>query len=68
MIERRWISPKECALYLSIHVKTVYSQIARGEIPASKIGGSVRIDRKRLDKKMLEREMNIEDKLKELGF
>jgi len=67
-LEHRWISPKKCALYLSIHVKTVYSQISRGEIPASKIGGSVRIDRKRLDKKMEDREMDVEEKLKKWGI
>ncbi|NQT80263.1 MAG: helix-turn-helix domain-containing protein [Candidatus Aminicenantes bacterium] len=52
MIEKRWITPRECAAYLSIHVKTVYAQVAKREIPSSKIGGSVRIDRKKLDEIM----------------
>ena len=67
-MEKRWISVKECALYLSIHLKTVYAQIARGEIPATKIGGSVRVDKKKLDEKLEKREINLEEKLDGWGL
>jgi len=67
-MERRWITPKECAKYLSIHVKTVYAQIARKEIPASRIGGNVRVDIKRLDQIMEARELLADDQIKGLGL
>lgn len=64
---RRWITPKSCADYLSIHLKTVYAQIARGEIPAAKVGGSIRIDKKRLDELMEASEKaSIENKINDL--
>jgi len=69
MIERRWITARECALYLSVHLKTVYAQIARAEIPATKIGGSVRIDKKKLDDILESREkVPIEKKIEEWGI
>jgi len=46
MIEKRWITPKEAANYLSLHLKTVYVKISRGEIPASRIGGILGLIRK----------------------
>jgi len=64
MSERRWITPRECALYLAIHLKTVYAKIAKGEIPAAKIGGTLRVDRVRLDKFMESSEkVSIERKI-----
>jgi len=47
-MEKRWISIKEAAKYLSLHPKTLYRQLGT-EIPYAKIGGSVRVDLKRLD-------------------
>ncbi len=47
-MERRWISVKAASEYLSIHFKSCYRLIDRGEIPAVRIGGSVRVDLKRL--------------------
>ena len=49
MPERRWISPKECAGYLSLHLISVYRLIDKGLIPATRIGRSIRIDMKKLD-------------------
>lgn len=49
---KRWISVKECAAYLSLHLKSVYVLIGRGEIPAARVGRSVRVDLKRLEEKM----------------
>ena len=46
---RRWLSVREGAAYLGLNLKTVYSLIQRREIPAAKIGGSVRIDKKALE-------------------
>jgi excisionase family DNA binding protein len=53
-MEKRWISPKQAAEFLSLHQKTIYSLISRGEIPAAKIGGSVRVDLRALEAKMEE--------------
>jgi excisionase family DNA binding protein len=47
-MERRWISPKECAKYLGIHEKTCYRLLGT-EIPASKIGGRRLVDLKDLE-------------------
>lgn len=57
MIERRWISPKSASLYLGVHLQTVYTWIDNGRIPAAKLGRSVRVDRRSLDK-MLEERLN----------
>ncbi len=48
-MEKRWLSPRECSLYLGLHEKTIYSLCGRGALPTARIGGSLRIDRKRLD-------------------
>lgn len=46
---RRFIAPKEfCELY-NFHVEHVYVLLARGEIPAARIGHSWRIDRQRFE-------------------
>jgi len=57
MLEKRWITPKEAANYLSLHLKTVYVKISKGEIPASRIGGSIRVDKKKLDELMENNEL-----------
>jgi excisionase family DNA binding protein len=54
---RRWLSVREGAAYLGLNLKTVYSLIQRREIPAAKIGGSVRIDKKSLEAQ-LEAQLN----------
>ncbi|MFW6129444.1 MAG: helix-turn-helix domain-containing protein [Candidatus Aminicenantaceae bacterium] len=54
-MKRRYITVQETAEYLSKHPVTIRRQIDRGEIPASKIGRSVRVDLKALDE-MLERQ------------
>lgn len=51
----RYITVQACADYLSQHPITIRRKIDRGEIPASKIGRSVRVDLKALDK-MLEKQ------------
>jgi len=48
-MERRWISVKAASEYLSVHQKTCYRLIDKGEIPATKIGGSIRVDLKALE-------------------
>jgi len=62
MPERRWISPKECSLYLNLHLKSIYRLISQYEIPAVKIGGSVRVDLKALNEKLERQEANAEAK------
>ncbi|KPK77297.1 MAG: hypothetical protein AMJ89_02650 [candidate division Zixibacteria bacterium SM23_73] len=50
-MERRWISVKETASYLNLHLKTIYRLVSRGAIPFSKIPGyEVRIDKTELDR------------------
>jgi len=44
----RYISPKATAELCSLHLQTVYSMIARGIIPACRIGRAVRVDREAL--------------------
>ena len=51
-MQRRWISVKDAAEYLAIHPVTCRRLIDRGKIPAIKIGRSVRVDLKALDKKL----------------
>jgi excisionase family DNA binding protein len=49
MIERRWLIVGQVAADLGAHKKTVYSWVGRGMLPAVRVGGSVRIDKKQLD-------------------
>jgi len=51
-MEKRWVSVRETSRYLGIHEITVRRLIDRGEIPAAKIGGSIRIDKIKLDEKL----------------
>ena len=45
------LTVRQCAGLLSLHVKTVYELIAKGQIPgARKIGRSIRIDPKTLER------------------
>jgi len=50
-MERRWISIREAAQYLSLSEKTVY-RLAGSVLPSVKIKGSLRIDKKRLDEEL----------------
>lgn len=53
-MQKRWITVKEVADYLSIHPVTCRRLIAQKKIPAIKIGGSVRVDLKSLERQMIE--------------
>ena len=55
-MNRRWVSVHECSEYLGIHPKSVYRLIDKAEIPASRIGGSVRVDLRELERVLEERE------------
>jgi excisionase family DNA binding protein len=48
-LERRWVSVRTVSEYLGIHEITARRLIDRGVIPATKIGGSIRVDMKKLD-------------------
>lgn len=58
MFPRRWITPKECAEYLSLNVQTVYQKFYRHEIPGARIGRTVRIDLKALEAMLEAKERN----------
>ena len=65
-MEKRWITPKETATYLSVNLKAVYRMIYMHQLPAVKIkGAGWRIDRRKLDKmlesKIEERERNWQE-------
>ncbi len=48
--DRRWITPKEAANYLSIHLHSVYKLLAQHKLPGAKMPGvGWRIDRKKID-------------------
>ena len=50
-MERRWISCKDTASYLGLHLKTIYRLVSRGALPFSKIDGyGIRIDKVELDR------------------
>lgn len=51
-MERRWVTISEVAEYLGIHPITARRLCDRGELPAARIGGSVRIDLKALEEKL----------------
>lgn len=48
-VEKRWISPREAALYLGVHLMTIYGWINAEKIPAARIGRLVRVDLRALD-------------------
>ena len=47
--ERRWVSAKEAGTYLGLHPQTVFDLCRRGVISRVRIGGSRRIDLRKLD-------------------
>jgi excisionase family DNA binding protein len=51
-VERRFISPRECAALIGCHVQSVYGYIDRGLIPAARLGRRVLIDVKKLEAKL----------------
>ena len=62
-MQKRWLRPCDVGEYLSISPKTVYALAARGALPACKIGGSVRIDKLRLDELLKDRTHLIEEEV-----
>jgi excisionase family DNA binding protein len=53
-VERRFLSPREVSQYTGLHLMTIYSMIARGEIPSARLGRRVLIDKQLLDARLLE--------------
>jgi len=47
------MTPREAADYLSIHVRTIYRLVKKGEIPGRKVGGSWRFKKEALDEWIL---------------
>ena len=64
-MQKSWITVLECSTYLSLHTKTIYAKIAKGEIPATRIGGSIRIDKKKLDEQLENQILDMESKVKD---
>lgn len=46
---REILTPREAADYLSVHVRTIYRLVKKGDIPGRKIGGSWRFQKHALD-------------------
>jgi len=65
-MQKRWITPLECSLYLSLHINTIYVKVAKGEIPAARIGGAIRIDKNKLDEQLENQILDLESKVKDL--
>ena len=65
-MERRWISVRAASEYLSIHPKSLYSLISKGEIAYSRRAGiGIRIHRDTLDAYLREGEVrSVEEQLK----
>lgn len=59
-MQRRWITCKEAGEYLSLNEKTVYRQASAGIIPSAKIGGSIRIDKMKLDEQLEAQERSLD--------
>lgn len=49
----KWMTMVQTSRYTSISLKKCYDLCQQGQLPSAKIGGSIRVDRERLDK-MLE--------------
>ncbi|MBU1181371.1 MAG: helix-turn-helix domain-containing protein [Proteobacteria bacterium] len=49
-MEKRWLTVRDASEYLGAHEQTIYIWAQTARIPSVKIGGSVRIDRKALDR------------------
>jgi excisionase family DNA binding protein len=58
-LERRFVSVRIASEYLGIHEVTCRRLIDKGQIPAAKIGGSIRVDMRKLNEK-LERGLDTE--------
>lgn len=51
-MQRRFFSCREISEYLGLHEVTIRRLIDRGEIFAVKVGGSIKIDKIKLDEKL----------------
>lgn len=60
--KKRWLTILEAAEYLSVHRNTMYLWAKKGKIHASKISGTIRIDRNKLDE-MLESPASISERM-----
>jgi len=64
-MQKRWLTVADAAKYLSLNVKTIYAQATKGEIPSAKIGGSIRIDKKKLDEQLENQILDMKSKVKD---
>jgi len=63
----RYLLPAEVASLLQISLNSFYIRVHRGQLPVIKLGGSIRVDRYRLEKFLDERtiEPNFKNKVGE---
>jgi excisionase family DNA binding protein len=59
MDKRRWISPSETAALLGMHIQSIYVLIARGVIPAARVGRKVLVDRHLLEKELEQQAQDV---------
>lgn len=50
--DSEWMTVKQAAGYLQLHIQTLYKMTVRGLIPHSRIGSSIRFKKSELDKMM----------------
>jgi excisionase family DNA binding protein len=52
MVERRWITIRQAAEYLSMNRQTIYALLYQNKIPGGRVGRSWRVDKLKLDKEL----------------
>jgi len=48
-MEKRFLNPKETAVYLGLSIHTIYAWVKLGKIPFYKVGRAVRFDPRKLE-------------------
>jgi excisionase family DNA binding protein len=61
MAEKRWLRVGEAAEIINVSKKTVYELCASGQLPCTKVGGNLRIDRVKLEVQL---ERGVQERLK----
>jgi len=46
----RYLTPDECCEILKISKRSFYKRIWKGDIPTTRLGGSIRVDKRKLEK------------------
>lgn len=68
-MEKHWLIIRKASVYLSAHPKILYVWAAKGLLPTSKIAGSLKVDKKKLDAKLEASEkISLESKVEDWGL